>query len=90
MNIVYDFTDTLTISLTGSYREDDYLDPVVELGEERIRLDERIAGLARIDYVPPRQFLTIFLEGGYEQSESTIYHYNYDQLRLGGGLSIRY
>lgn len=90
MNIVYDFSDTITVSLTGSYRKDDYLDPVVELGEEQIRLDERLAGLARIDYVPPRQFLTIFVEGGYEQSESTIYYYNYDQLRLGGGISIRY
>ena len=90
MSIVYDLSDTLTVSLTGSYRKDDYLDPVVELGQEWQRLDERTAGLARIDYVPPRQFLTVFIEGGYELSESTIPQYNYDQLRLGGGISLRY
>ena len=87
---VYDFSDTVTVSLTGSFRRDDYLDPVVELGDEVMRLDERTAALARIDYIPPRRFLTLFLEGGYEQSDSTIWHYNYDQLRLGVGISLRY
>jgi hypothetical protein len=90
MSAVYDFSDTMTVSLTGSFRRDDYLDPVVELGEEVVRLDERTAALARIDYIPPRRVLTFFIEGGYEESDSTIWHYNYDQLRLGGGVSLRY
>lgn len=90
LNIVYSVTTRFSLSLTGSFRRDDYLDPVVIEGETWDRLDEHRAGMIRVDYVPPRKFLTAYIEGSYEESTSTVPSYNYDQQRLAVGLSLRY
>lgn len=82
--------NTISLALTGSYRRDDYLNPVWEQQQEWDRLDERLAGLIRLDYLPPRQFLSLYLEGGYGQATSTIPIYQCDQSRITAGFSLRY
>jgi hypothetical protein len=89
-NAVYQLNDSTSVSLTGAYREDSYVDPVIENGIQYDRVDRRIAGLLRADYRAPAQFLTIFGEGGYEKARSTIPDFNYDQLRLSIGVTVRY
>lgn len=90
VSTVYHTTETLDFSLTGSYRQDDYLDLVPEENRWMWRQDDRWAALLRGDYTPRSSFLTVYVEGGYEYDVSTVDVYNYDQLRLAIGLSLRY
>ena len=87
---LYRLLEPLTLSLTGSYRQDDYLDPVQEGGLVWDREDNRWAGLLRADYTPRAKFATVYGEIGYENDDSTIPEYRYDQLRAGLGVSVRY
>jgi hypothetical protein len=89
-NAVYQLSDSTTVALTGSYRRDNYLDPVFENSILYDRLDERLAGLLRVDYRAPAQFLTIFGEISYEKATSTVPDFNYNQLRLSIGVSVHY
>jgi hypothetical protein len=89
-NAVYQLSDSTTVALTGSYRRDNYLDPVIENSVQYDRIDNRIAGLLRADYRAPAQFLTIFGEIGYEKATSTVPEFNYNQLRLSIGVSVHY
>jgi hypothetical protein len=89
-NAVYQVSDSITMALTGSYREDKYLDPVIEDNIQYNRVDNRIAGLIRADYRQPTEFLSIFIEAGLEKATSTVPDFNYDQLRIGLGISARY
>lgn len=86
----YRFKPSLTFSVRGIYRKDDYLDPVTHLGVTQDRLDKRFEGHARIDYVAPGEFLRLYLEGVYDQVDSNFDFVDYVDKRLMVGAIIRY
>jgi hypothetical protein len=89
-NAVYQLSDSTTLALTGAYRQDKYMDPVIENNTQYDRVDNRVAWLLRGDYRPLSQFMTVFGEIGYENAKSTVPDFNYNQLRLSIGVSAHY
>lgn len=86
----YRLKPSLIFSLRGIYREDDYLDPVTHLGVTKDRVDERVEGHARIDYVAPGEFLRFYLEGTYDEVDSNFDFVDYVDVRVMLGAIIRY
>ncbi len=86
----YRWKPSLTFSLRGVYREDDYLDPVTHQGVTKDRHDTRMEGHVRIDYVAPGQFLRFYLEATYDEVESNFDFVEYVDRRIMAGVNIRY
>ena len=86
----YRWKPSTTFSLRGIYRIDDYLDPVTHLGVTSDRIDDRLEGHARIDYLVPGEFLRLYLEVSYDQVDSNLDWVDYVDKRFVLGANIRY
>jgi hypothetical protein len=84
----YSVTRTLALSLTGSYREDKYFDPIQDNGAAKDRVDKGKAIRARADYLTPAKFLRVYAESTYESVDSTIE--DYDETRVSLGVNFQY
>jgi hypothetical protein len=93
----YRLTETLRLSLAGSWRNDDYVARVpVTVGGEIVDLQykerEHLGGRVRLDYWPHAKFYDLYVEASYEDVEDNLEddYEDYDQLRVAAGLSLRY
>ena len=86
----YRWKPSVIFSVRGVYREDDYLDPVTHQGVTQDRLDKRLEGHARVDYLAPGGFLRLYLEGTYDEVDSNFDFVDYEDQRLILGANIRY
>lgn len=75
---------------TVSYRNDDYEDPVeVDTGVFVDQKDTIWGGQVRLDYLPPRGNLNVYVEARYENRDTTLPDEDYDQLRLTIGIRLQ-
>jgi hypothetical protein len=86
----YRWKPSVTFSVRGIYRQDDYLDPVTHQGVTRDRVDDRVEGHARVDYLAPGGFLRLYLEGTYDEVDSNFDFADYVDQRVMLGAIIRY
>ena len=87
----YRWKPSWIFSVRGVYREDDYLDLVTHQDVTKDRLDKRLEGHARIDYLAPKGgFLRIYLEATYDEVDSNFDFVDYVDERLILGADIRY
>lgn len=86
----YRWKPSVTFSVRGIYRVDDYLDPVTHQGVTKDRTDDRIERHARVDYVAPGGFLRLYLEGTYDEVDSNFDFADYVDQRVMLGAIIRY
>jgi hypothetical protein len=82
LGLVYRWTPQTTLGLRGSYRRDEYMDPVLAAGEEQERRDQRYLAAARIDYQAPSERWGLFLQLAQEHVVSTLDEVEYDDTRV--------
>lgn len=87
--VSYRFIPTILLSANASYRQDDYLDPVVVSGETKDRTDKGSGLGARVDYMTPAKFLKLYAEIQYQNVESTVAP-TYDETRIMLGMKLQY
>jgi len=83
----YKVTPALSTTLSGAYRVDDYMEPVVDKNRLVDRQDKGAAGRFRIDYQAPAKFLKVYTEATYEDMSSNIEDYNDARIALGAILT---
>ncbi|MDD4869333.1 MAG: outer membrane beta-barrel protein, partial [Kiritimatiellae bacterium] len=66
------FVDSFSLMGSGAYARNDYLNPVVENDESMKKQDDTLTGTVRLTYHAPSKYLKIYLEGRYEDKNSTI------------------
>jgi hypothetical protein len=90
--VSFDVTETIVLSLAGSFRRDDYIGKVFFNNEFRDKVRDLWGGRARVDYQPRANFLDLYLESTYEDSSDNLQDdfNNYDQWRVSLGLALRY
>ena len=88
----YRLTETIRLSLAGSYREDDYIGRVIVDGEPQDKERRLLGGRLRMDYRPHLKFYDLYAEVSYEEVEDNLKddYEDYDQLRAGLGIFLRY
>ena len=84
----YRIVPTISLSLTGSYRRDDYIDPVDNNGVLVDRTDDGYGVQGRVEYQTPAKFLMAYAETGYQQVNSNIH--DYDETRVTAGVRVQY
>ncbi len=90
LGIAHRLTDKFKLSATGSYRNDDYEDPVEIDTDVFIDQEDTIWGAQlRLDFEPPNEHLNVYAEAKYENRDTTIPNEDYDQLRLTLGLKLK-
>ena len=90
--VTYKLTDTILLSLAGTHRADDYTARVPVSGGFFDKERELYGIRGRIDYAPHAKFFELFLEGTYEEVEDNLNddYEDYDQMRISGGIFVRY
>jgi hypothetical protein len=83
----YHVTPTLSTTLSGAYRVDDYMEPVTDNNRIVDRQDKGAAGRFRIDYQAPAKFLKVYTEATYEDMSSNIEDYSDTRIALGAILT---
>jgi hypothetical protein len=83
----YRITPAISTTLSGAYRVDDYMEPVVDNNRTVDRQDKGAAGRFRIDYQAPAKFLKVYTEATYEDMSSNIEDYNDTRIALGAILT---
>lgn len=88
----YEVTETVSLSLAGSFRRDDYVGKVLVNEELRAKRRDLWGGRLRLGYEPRANFFDMYLEGSYEDVADNLEDdYNdYEQWRLSLGLALRY
>lgn len=90
LGLGYRWKPSVTFSVRGVYREDDYLDPVTHLGVTADRHDKRLEGHGRIDYIAPGGFLRLYVEFVYDEVNSNFDFVEYEEERIILGAILRY
>lgn len=85
---IYEVTPSLTTSLSGAYRTEDYINPVSNQGTLIDRTDKGFACRLRADYRAPAQFLQLYSEAIWENMDSNVQ--SYDEMRLMVGTILTY
>ena len=89
VGISHRLLERFKVAATGSYRNDDYEDPVI-VNQERINQEDTIWGAAlRLDFEPPNSHLDVYAEAKYENRDTTLPNEDYDQLRLTLGVKVK-
>ena len=87
----YRLTMATRLSVTCTYRQDDYVQPVATDAGPVDRSDDGIGFRARVDYGAPSAVLKLFGEASYEQIDSTVDVAGYDdRTRVVVGASVTY
>lgn len=90
LGISHRLLEKFKVSATGSYRNDEYEDPVEVDTDVFIDHEDTIwAGQLRLDYEPPNEHLNIYAEAKYENRDTTLPNEDYDQLRLTVGIKLK-
>ena len=82
-------TEDLAISANVTWREDDYLNPVLVGNDPKDRSDHGLALRLRADWLTPLKCARLYAEGTYETVDSTVVD-SYDETRLTVGMSVQY
>ena len=90
LGISHRILEKFKVALTGSYRLDDYEDPVEVDTDEFINVEDTILGAQlRLSYEPPKDWLMVYAEARYEDRDTTIPDEDYDQLLLTLGVRLK-
>jgi len=79
---------TITTTLSGAYRIDNYMNPVPSENGPVDRKDKGFAARLRADYQAPAKFLQLYAEAAYEDSSSNVN--GYDDVRIALGTILVY
>jgi len=86
LGIAHRVNALLTLTASGTYRIDDYEDPVAEGDQLVSRKDDGAALAFRADYLIPSMYLRLFAEASYESIDSTVR--DYDVARATAGVAF--
>jgi len=89
-NTTVQVIDTVAASILGQYRRQEYDQPVVANGVATDKDEDSYTGTLRLTYQPPAKFVEVFVEGGYEQRQSTLANNEYDQTLAALGMTLKY
>lgn len=90
VGISHRLLEKFKLSATGSYRNDDYEEPVEIRTNEFIDQQDTILGVQlRLDYDPPNSHLNVYAEAKYENRDTNVPNEDYDQLRLTLGAKVK-
>lgn len=84
----YRITPAISTTLSGAYRVDDYMEPVVDNNRTIDRQDKGAAGRLRVDYQAPAKFMKVYAEASYEDMSSNVE--DYDDTRMALGVILMY
>ncbi len=85
----YRLSDSISLSLTGAYSMTEYINPIM-IGGNLIDREQDIWMMrTRLTYTPPAQFISFYLDAQYNTVDDNSGD-DYDQLRLGAGVRLRY
>ena len=73
----------LALSANGTYRLDDYQDPVPQGDQMVDRRDNGTTVAVRADYLIPSMYLRLFAETSYETIDSTVRDYDVARATVG-------
>lgn len=85
--VIYRVLPSLTTTLSGAYRVDDYMNRVTSGGVVVDRKDRGVAGRLRAEYQAPAKFIKVYSEATYEEVASNVADYNDVRFALGAVLS---
>ena len=83
LGVAHRVNAALTLSASGTYRLDDYQDPVSHEGRMVSRKDNGATVTLRADYLIPSKFLRLFAETMYETVDSNIRDYEVARASVG-------
>jgi hypothetical protein len=83
LGIAYRVNPVLALTANGTYRLDDYWDPVPEGDQLVDRRDNGATVAFRADYLIPSKYLRLFAETSYETVDSTVRDYDVARATLG-------
>ena len=88
-------TDAVSLSMGLGYRDENELDPVIqvdEAGREALIAENRenLIANARASFRPPRQWYEVYADVAYEEIQSNLAGQSYDRVRVGAGLKATY
>ena len=90
VGISHRLLEKFKVALTGSYRLDDYEDPVEVDTDEFVNVEDTILGAQlRLSYEPPNDWLMVYGEARYEDRDTTLPDEDYDQLLLTLGVRLK-
>jgi len=84
------FVESFSLMGSGAYARNDYLNDVVVSGESMTKQDDTLTGTVRLTYNAPSKYLKIYLEGKYEDKNSTLDSNDYDQTQVTIGALCSY
>ncbi|MBP7830489.1 MAG: outer membrane beta-barrel protein [Kiritimatiellae bacterium] len=88
LGVSYRMSSSMALTASGVYRIDDYADRVLNEGELVHRKDKGATLKLRADYKLPAKYLLLFVEGSYENVDSTIRDYEVTRVSLGVDVEI--
>ena len=83
LGIAHRVNSVLALSASGTYRLDDYQDPVADGDQMVDRRDNGATVAFRADYLIPSMYLRLFAETSYETIDSTIRDYDVARATVG-------
>ena len=83
LGIAHRVNSVLALSANGTYRLDDYQDPVPQGDQMVDRRDNGTTVAVRADYLIPSMYLRLFAETSYETIDSTIRDYDVARATIG-------
>jgi len=86
----YQFNPSISTTMSGAYRVDDYINQVTDNGQAKDRKDNGFAGRFRADYQAPAKFLKLYTEASYEDMSSNIDAQDYNDTRVMLGAILSY
>ena len=87
LGATYRINPSVSTTLSGAYRIDDYMNPVESAGGMVDRKDKGFAARVRADYQAPAKFLKVYGEASYEDASSNIEGYSDTRVAIGAILS---
>ena len=81
-------TDSFRLSATASYREDEYIDPVIINGVPTDRTDKGTGVNLRADYLAPSRYVSLYTQLTFNAIESPTG--DYDRTQISAGIRLEY
>ena len=85
----YQYSDKISLSLTGGYAMNEYVNRVLSNGSLVTREQDIWMLRARCEYKPPIKLVSFYVDGEYNVVEDNVSD-DYDQVRVGVGVKLRY
>lgn len=84
------FVDSFSLMGSGAYARNDYLNDVVVNNEAVTKQDDTLTGTVRLTYKAPCKHFRVYLEGRYEDKNSTLDSNDYTQTQVTVGALCSY